>query len=584
MKPLGMSTRVLHYEVIEGDIYKTAALMLTHPRAPKKLELTIKLPVFTENVITWRNTAKALLPVGTVKLESDMDIFLGNKPQEERLDLVIATPQEIARQNVEKAIADAIRPWFYEAETEVDETAVQALVDKWFASGEQWRVLKQSRVAQEDQHRGLIVDTFTNDSTHMGRMLSKLFNPKLHGQIDLLSTGVGDKINESYRLAENAEVVDGKIVPDKKGTPFCRATMKHSVGVGMNPRRAHLLRTTYEGAIDLTDPEEPLVTPYSENETNKLHGVNFRTAIMHLDVYTHEDTVVFSESAANRFVGARTVTQLIESHLPVTPLIKEGEPVSSTTPVALDGTNQVTASKLYYPGVVKEVISQRGARLGEETYRLWLRYESYYPLNTGDKVSNRHGGKGVVIVLPDNEMPHDSQGNPVDICIGPETITNRKAMSILWEMMVATKAEEDGNPIHVKMFNKEEETLDWNRDSIHDFEGLAKTYSDKTQLYLNGERLSEETFVAPLYWLRLDKISREIVSVVANNITKNNFGGHIDHAKKSGQRCNISKIMALYARGLGNVAQQIVADNMSAQEHFANIIESIRNYENTSTP
>ncbi|MED7620915.1 UNVERIFIED_CONTAM: hypothetical protein DV094_12235, partial [Bifidobacterium longum subsp. infantis] len=38
------------------------------------------------------------------------------------------------------------------------------------------------------------------------------------------------------------------------------------------------------------------------------------------------------------------------------------------------------------------------------------------PLQVADKLSNRHGGKGVVgYIIPDNEAPHGKDGKPVDI-------------------------------------------------------------------------------------------------------------------------------------------------------------------------
>lgn len=520
---------------------------------------------------------------GIVNVTSDMDILFGEKPQEERMDLVVTEPAQIAKDKIQAAIASALRPWFYEAEDFVDEIAVQAAIDQWFANSDDWRVLKSSRIAQEDQQNGIIIDIASPDPSHRSRMMSRIFNEKLHGSLDLNSTSIGNKVNECFRLADGAQISREKIVASSNGNPFSKILTKHAIGLGMNPRRAYLIRTTMEGAIDLVQPESPLVTPYDEQEENPLHGINYDTAIMHLDVFTHEDGIAISESAAQKMAGARISAQLVESHLPVTPLVKEGDQVTPETPVALDGKKQVTASKLYYPGIVLKAESQRGSRLGEETYRFWLQYESYYPLETGDKLSNRHGGKGVVTVLPDSQMPHHHDGTPVEICIGPETITNRKAMSILWEMMLGKKAQQDGKSIQVKLFNSDQ-NLDWNRDELHNFEALAEEFGDKEQLYLNNQPLDEETFVGPLFWLRLDKIAREIVNSTNRRGPKNNLGGTVDQAKLSGQRCNISKIMALFARNLDHTALEIVEENMSAEKHFCNIVNAIRNYEHVDAP
>ena len=557
---------------------------LFHLSLNKEITFSFKLPVFTENVITWRNTEKALMHTAFSCIESDIEIFFEEKPQEERMDLIVSTPQEIAIHKLEKAIADGLRSWFYDAQKEIDHLTIQLYIDKWFASGDEWRVLKQSRIAKEDQNSGIIIDPTNNQPGHMARVMSRIFNPNYHGLLDLNSTSIGDKINESFRFSSDALVKDKRIVSPENGNPFCQITNKHAIGLGMLPRRAYLLRTTFESALDLLEPELPLVTPYKEDETNILHGRNLRTAFMHLGIHTHEDGIAMSQSAANHMIASRMISQLIESHMPITPLIKKGEYVSPGMPIALDGKEPVLANKLHCAAVVDEICQQTGSRLGEETNRCWIKYNSFYPLNNGDKLSNRHGGKGVVIVIPDEDMPKDEQGNLIDVCIGPETITNRKAMSILWEMMLSRKATQEGKDIYVEMLKVTNDGLDWNRDSLHDFKTLAEQYSDKEQLYLNGLPLPEKTFVASLFWIRLDKIAREIVNAVNKTNVKNNFGGKIDKASKSGQRCNIAKLMALSARGLDNIVEEIVFSNMTAQDHFGNIIDAIRNYDSVDIP
>ena len=48
-------------------------------------------------------------------------------------------------------------------------------------------------------------------------------------------------------------------------------------------------------------------------------------------------------------------------------------------------------------------------------------------LDTGDKVADRFGGKGVVTkIVPDELMPYDENGNKVDVIVDSWTVTNRK--------------------------------------------------------------------------------------------------------------------------------------------------------------
>lgn len=568
IKPLGMNLIVHNFEVLSGDQYQILDIIGRHPKVNKRATFKLRLPIFEENVISWRNSTKALLHAGDVLVDSDFDICMDIKDESERMDIHVTTPYEIAIKEIEAAIANGLRNWFHDKEPDVNEDIIQAFVDKWFSSGSQWRVLKYSKIAQEDQQHGIILGLFPKGNSHNDRMLSRVFNPKLWDIIDLNSTSISDKVNESFRFIHD-------------DSPFCKVLAKHSIGLWMNPRRAYLLRNTFEQAVDLVNNELPLVTPYEDDEVNPLNGLNLETALMHYDHMTHEDGIVISESAASKFVAARTITQLVESNLEVKPLVKEGDPITSTTPIAVDGDRQILASKTYFPGKVSEIVISNGSRFGVITNRCWFKFETYYPLLHGDKLSNRHGGKGVVTVIPDQDMPYylDNEGNKkhVEVCIGPETVVNRKAMSLLWEMMLSKKAKETGSPIKVDLYSKDGNQVDWPSGENYSFSSLADKYGDKQQLYLNGNKLEETTFVSDLFWLRIDKFAKEIISVCKDKRKMNNFKAVVDDAKASGQRCNPAKLLALSARDMTDVAGDIIDNNMSGKQHFTNLIDAVKN-------
>ena len=270
IQPLGMNLTVLEEQVLEGNITRILIVEVSHPCVQKEMQFSLSLPVFQKNVIQWRTTKKALMYNAYVNVESDFDILTGNLEETKRMRPVVNQPHDIARQRIEKAISDALRPWFFEAEDEVDRKSIQVTVDSWFSSGPEWRVLKYSRIAQESQNFGIIIDPASLATRHNERVLSKIFNNDLYGAIDPTSPSVGDKINESFRLVDGAIVKDSKLIPSTSYKPFCRVTERHAIGLSMNHRRAYLARTTFESAIDLSSPEEPLVTPYDPDEQNPL--------------------------------------------------------------------------------------------------------------------------------------------------------------------------------------------------------------------------------------------------------------------------------------------------------------------------
>jgi RNA polymerase Rpb2, domain 6 len=57
-------------------------------------------------------------------------------------------------------------------------------------------------------------------------------------------------------------------------------------------------------------------------------------------------------------------------------------------------------------------------------------------VNKGHKIAGREGGKGVVLVKPDHEMPCDEQGFRADVCIDPISVLKRTNIIQLYEQYI----------------------------------------------------------------------------------------------------------------------------------------------------
>lgn len=591
MRPLGMSVELIGRRNLEGEEFEEIVLRLSHYRAGKHTDIKFCIPIFDKNVIRWRNSKKALMYLATILIDSDFDIAMFVKDESERMDIEIKSPNSIAIERIEEAITHSLRNWFYNVETSFNEHSIQNAIDQWISNGEEWRVLKISNIAQEDQNNGIIFKTSHPTKSHIERLLVKIFNPKLWNLLDLNSTSFSDKANESFRFVIGVKMQDGQLVKaDSSAKPVCHILDKHAIFLEKNPRRAYLLRNTFEQTLDLINPEDPIVSPYAKGERNKLHGVNLLTAIMHLDYYTHEDSIAISESAAKKLCASRIITQLVESDKIVVPKISVGSSVSPDTIIALDGENEVTASKLYMPGIVTEIVISKGKRFGTNTNRCWFKFNSFYNMETGDKFSNRHGGKGVVIVIPDKDMPRLNDNRLIEVAIGPETIVNRKAMSIFMEMMLNNYCEDNSKTSVVlpsggfhdtscDIYTEDANGLFKADPKLLDFNFMANNYGHKKQLFLNGVSLPELTYVGRLFWIRLDKIAKEIVSSVKTKRRKSSFGGVIDKARISGQRCNTAKILALSGRNCDSLAEDIIKNNSSGHAFFTELVKAVQNKE-----
>ena len=96
-----------------------------------------------------------------------------------------------------------------------------------------------------------------------------------------------------------------------------------------------------------------------------------------------------------------------------------------------------------HPGVVTDVVKKRGG------FNILIRTEE--PAEVGDKLSNRHANKGIVTtVLPDDEMPHDAEGKPIEIALNPLTVPGRITDGQFGELGAAKAAQHDGDTVLVR--------------------------------------------------------------------------------------------------------------------------------------
>lgn len=60
-------------------------------------------------------------------------------------------------------------------------------------------------------------------------------------------------------------------------------------------------------------------------------------------------------------------------------------------------------------------------------YTVKFRMIVYHPLKNGDKVTNRYGSKGVnSLIIPDDQMPYDAEGNRIEVLMNPDAPLSRK--------------------------------------------------------------------------------------------------------------------------------------------------------------
>ena len=213
-------------------------------------------------------------------------------------------------------------------------------------------------------------------------------------------------------------------------------------------------------------------------------------------------------------------------------------------------------------------------------------------IQQGDKLSGRHGNKGVISrVLPVEDMPYLADGTPIDVILNPLGVPSRMNVGQLlenhlgWAALWGWSDEEDSDeivegPIHVATpvfdgateeeisdvilkanrnlvnINKKKYGEHFRMDMIPQLSATGKTwlYDGRT-----GERFREPITCGQTYILKLGHLVDDKIHARSTGpyslITQQPLGGK---AQFGGQRFGEMEVWALYSYGASNVLQEIL--------------------------
>jgi DNA-directed RNA polymerase subunit beta len=178
-------------------------------------------------------------------------------------------------------------------------------------------------------------------------------------------------------------------------------------------------------------------------------------------------------------------------------------------------------------------------------------------IQVGDKMSGRHGNKGVIsVVLPEEDMPYDEHGNPVDIILNPLGVPSRMNIGQLFETHLGMAAKLLGMKVGTPVFNGPT-TME-----IKDLMKKAGMADDgKVQLFdgMTGEPFKERTTVGVLHMLKLHHMVNDKIHARSTGpytmVTQQPLGGK---AQNGGQRFGEMEVWALEAHGASNTLQEML--------------------------
>ena len=178
-------------------------------------------------------------------------------------------------------------------------------------------------------------------------------------------------------------------------------------------------------------------------------------------------------------------------------------------------------------------------------------------IQVGDKMSGRHGNKGVIsLILPEEDMPYLPDGRPVDIMLNPQGVPSRMNIGQILELHLGMAGKKLGVHYATPVFDGA------NMDDIHEEMAEAGLPSDgKVTLTdgRNGEPYEHKINVGVMYMVKLHHMVDDKLHARATGpyslVTQQPLGGK---AQFGGQRFGEMEVWALYAYGAAHVLQEIL--------------------------
>ena len=178
-------------------------------------------------------------------------------------------------------------------------------------------------------------------------------------------------------------------------------------------------------------------------------------------------------------------------------------------------------------------------------------------IQVGDKMSGRHGNKGVIsLILPQEDMPYLPDGTPVDIMLNPQGVPSRMNIGQILELHMGMACKKLGVHIATPVLDGAK------RDDIEKMMAEAGMEPDgKTILYdgRTGEPFDNRINVGVMYMIKLHHMVDDKLHARATGpyslVTQQPLGGK---AQFGGQRFGEMEVWALEAYGASHVLQEIL--------------------------
>ena len=178
-------------------------------------------------------------------------------------------------------------------------------------------------------------------------------------------------------------------------------------------------------------------------------------------------------------------------------------------------------------------------------------------IQVGDKMSGRHGNKGVIsLILPQEDMPYLPDGTPVDIMLNPQGVPSRMNIGQILELHLGMAAKKLGVHVATPVLDgaKQEDIANMMAEAGMEPDGKTILYDGRT-----GEPFDNRINVGVMYMIKLHHMVDDKLHARATGpyslVTQQPLGGK---AQFGGQRFGEMEVWALEAYGASHVLQEIL--------------------------
>jgi len=382
------------------------------------------------------------------------------------------------------------------------------------------------------------------------------FNTK--GVLDWTSISSSDSnCGKSMYLAAGVEIKDGQLV--KRGKTYCDLLDQNLVIPEYSRRRA--TAANFKAVSELVEAEEPQL--YSCSHRFNLHGKHLLT-VHAIIPGVYKEQIVVSKSAAHKL---RCVIR--EKQVIVVPgwctktlevRVKENDVVTYDDIVASYDDNGMILHTAHVDraSTIESITQTKTHVSGQECIKLNIQYKRIHRLSAGDKITNRHGNKGIVRIVPDNQMPL-VDGQPAEVVTNAlATLTRRNPGQIVEAMLNKIGDDVGSAPVPHFMSGKDGQL------PVHllkDCKPVPHEYNGQTVMAWSGK----------LFWVVLDKFSHQTRSHVTERKPVAD-GAYADIGGRSGTKLHLSAMQIMLSKGMRPLLERYMDDNATGIERIQKYI------------